>query len=99
MKGLFQAAAIAAVLAAPLSSHAQSQSSVSRAQVRQELIEIENAGYNPSTSDSTAYPENVQAAERRLDARNGQDSAYGGVAAGSGRSGSGRTFYEGDDTQ
>ncbi|CAB3751822.1 DUF4148 domain-containing protein [Paraburkholderia solisilvae] len=71
MKSLIKAVAIAALLAAPVVSFAQaSQSTVTRAQVRQELIQLEKAGYNPALSNDTTYPEDIQAAERRVQAAN-----------------------------
>ncbi|MEM5369144.1 DUF4148 domain-containing protein [Paraburkholderia azotifigens] len=98
MKLIANAAALSAALLLPLAAYAQSTAPLTRAEVRQQIIEIENAGYNPSTSDSTAYPENIQAAQKRLDALKASD-AYGGVAATSVSSGSGRKFYQGDDSQ
>lgn len=65
MKSYLYAAIAAVVLAAPLASYAQaSNAPVTRAQVRQELKELEQAGYNPS--DWYNYPENLQAAERKV---------------------------------
>ncbi|WP_233805599.1 DUF4148 domain-containing protein [Paraburkholderia sp. HP33-1] len=71
MKSLIKAVAVAAVLAAPVASFAQaSQQPVTRAEVRNELIQLEHAGYNPATSNDTSYPADVQAAERRVQAQN-----------------------------
>jgi len=64
--------AVAAILPAffaasyPLAARAGSGAPVTRAQVRCEFLALDRAGYNPSTSDESAYPENAQAAERRL---------------------------------
>lgn len=67
MKSLIKAVAIAAVLAAPVVSFAQSsQQPVTRAQVRGELIQLEHAGYEPSMSNDADYPADIQAAERRV---------------------------------
>jgi hypothetical protein len=88
MKSLIQAAVIAAVLAAPVASFAQSAAPVTRAQVRAELVQLEKAGYNPNASDAT-YPANLQAAQARVAAQNGDaQSAYGPSVAGSSQSGS-----------
>lgn len=84
MKSLVQAVVIAATLAAPVAVFAQSNQPVTRAQVREELIQIEKAGYNPSRSNPNDYPANIQAAEARVAAQN---SAVGGVAAGSSQQG------------
>ena len=71
MKSLIKAVAIAAILAAPVVSFAQSsQQPVTRAEVRNELIQLEHAGYNPSISDDSKYPADVQAAEQRVQAQN-----------------------------
>ncbi|GJH32479.1 DUF4148 domain-containing protein [Paraburkholderia hospita] len=98
MKLIVNVAAVSAALLFPFAAFAQSSAPLTRAEVRQQVIELENAGYNPSTSDSTAYPENIQAAQRRLDAARA-GGGYGGVADGSGTSGTGRRFYQGDDSQ
>ena len=50
MKSLIKAVAIAAILAAPVASFAQSSDQpVTRAEVRNQLIQLEQAGYNPAT--------------------------------------------------
>ena len=82
MKSLIQAVVVAAVLAAPLASFAQSTQPVTRAQVRAELVQLQNVGYNPA-SDQTQYPASIQAAEARVDAQNGATSGFGGVVSGS----------------
>lgn len=79
---------VAAALAIPaVSSFAQSNQPVTRAQVRSELVQLEKAGYTPGGGDQTTYPAQIQAAEARVAAQNGQ-SSYGGVADGSSASGS-----------
>ncbi|KVL94159.1 DUF4148 domain-containing protein [Burkholderia stagnalis] len=70
MKSLVVTAAAAAVLlASPALSFAQSSSHVTRAQVLQELYDLESVGYNPSTGDSGNYPDDIMAAQARLDAK------------------------------
>ncbi len=71
MKSLVATAAAAAVLlASPALSFAQSSPShVTRAQVLQELYDLESVGYNPSTGDSGNYPDDIMAAQARLDAK------------------------------
>lgn len=66
MKTLIQAVALAVVLAAPVASFAQSNEPLTRAQVREQLIQVEKAGYNPATSNDYDYPANIQAAEARV---------------------------------
>jgi hypothetical protein len=80
---------IAALVAAPVASFAQSSQPVSRAQVHNELAQLEKAGYDPR--DWVHYPENIQAAEAKVAAQNATAqaavAAYGGAAAGASRSG------------
>jgi hypothetical protein len=71
--------AVAALVAAPVLSFAQSNQGVTRAQVRAELVQLQAAGYNPA-SDETQYPKNIQAALARIHA---DSNAYGGMDAGS----------------
>jgi hypothetical protein len=67
MKVLILAALSAAAVALPVSSFAQQDSQpVTRAQVTSELAALERAGYYPR--DWVHYPDNVQAAQRRVDA-------------------------------
>ncbi|CDY79338.1 hypothetical protein BGLT_02034 [Caballeronia glathei] len=88
MKALIQAVALAAAIAVPAISFAQSNQPLTRAQVRAELVQLEKAGYDPS-SDQTQYPKNILAAEQRVAAQNGATSGYGGVAEGSSAAGAG----------
>lgn len=90
MKSLIEAVVIAALITAPLAAFAQSNQPVTRAQVRAELVQIEQAGYNPATSNDYDYPANIQAAEARVAAQNGsaQTSGYGSATQGSSQAGS-----------
>jgi hypothetical protein len=81
---LVQSLVVAALLAAPALSFAQSNQPLTRAQVRAELVQLQQAGYNPA-SDNTQYPKNIEAALSRIQAEQG--TAYGGVAAGQSNSG------------
>jgi hypothetical protein len=89
MKSLIKAVAIAAVFAIPAVSFAQTNQPVTRAEVRAQLVQLEQAGYNPSTANDENYPVNIQAAEARVAAKNGQTdtSGYGSAANGSVQSG------------
>lgn len=89
MKSLVKAVALAAVLAAPVVSFAQSNQPVSRAEVRNELIQLERAGYHPESNNLT-YPQDIQAAEARVAQENGQ-TGYGPATAGSSQSGAPRS--------
>jgi hypothetical protein len=53
-------------LAVPLVSFAQANASLTREQVRKELVQLERAGYNPVAGDWSDYPSNVQAAQARV---------------------------------
>ena len=85
MKSLIQAVVIAAVLAAPVASFAQSNQPVTRAQVRAELVQLEKAGYQPGRADPY-YPADIQAAQARVATQNGTaqaaQSSFGGVGSG-----------------
>ncbi|QBQ96185.1 DUF4148 domain-containing protein [Paraburkholderia pallida] len=84
MKSLIQAVAVAAALIVPVASFAQSNGPVTRAQVRAELVQLEQAGYRPGDGDNATYPKQIQAAEVKVAAQQGAaSSGYGGVASGS----------------
>jgi hypothetical protein len=92
MKMLAYTALAASLLAAPIASFAQSTNEpMTRAQVRQQLIEIEQAGYNPAASNDYNYPADIQAAEARVatqkEAAQPGSSAYGPAMNGSAQSG------------
>lgn len=55
MNRVYQALLIAAAIGLPLATHAQSQSTVTRAQVRAELVVAEQYGQYPQSD--TRYPE------------------------------------------
>ncbi|KWN10195.1 hypothetical protein WT83_21185 [Burkholderia territorii] len=48
------------------SAFAQSNAPLTRAQVRDELIRLEAAGYDPSKGDDGEYPADIQAAMAKL---------------------------------
>ncbi|WP_093634054.1 DUF4148 domain-containing protein [Paraburkholderia aspalathi] len=68
-------ALVSALVATPTLSFAQtgSHSSPTRAQVRQELVDLESVGYDPSRGDDADYPEDILNAKQRL-ARNHKDT-------------------------
>jgi len=88
MKSLIKAVALAAVLAVPAASFAQSNPPLTRAEVRAQLVQLEKAGYNPARADNASYPADIQAAEAKVAAQNGAATGFGGVADGSSVSGS-----------
>ena len=83
MKSLVKALAVAAMLAAPLASFAQSNQPLTRAEVKAQLVALEKAGYNPAFVNDAAYPHDIQAAEARVAAQN----SVGGAASGASQSG------------
>jgi hypothetical protein len=72
----------AATLSAPVLSFAQSEAPVTRAEVRADLVRVEQAGYTPGQNDID-YPADIQAAEAKIASQDGQqltNQAVGGVA-------------------
>ncbi|MGN6668302.1 MAG: DUF4148 domain-containing protein [Trinickia sp.] len=88
MKSLIQAVVVAAAFAAPVAVFAQSNAPVTRAQVKAELIQFEQAGGRTNFSNDPYYPDDAQVAQARVNAQNGNNQAVGGVQAGSSASGS-----------
>ena len=89
---LIQAALVAAVAIAPALSFAQdNQAPKTRAEVRAELIQLEQAGYNPATSNDATYPADIQAAEARVAHENAIAQAQGADATGYGPATAGTT--------
>jgi len=99
MRSLIQAVVVAAVLAVPAVSFAQSNQPLTRAQVKAELVQIEAAGYNPGTANDYDYPANIQAAEARVAAQNAGKTGYGGVSNGTSASGSNLGTATGDNVR
>ena len=79
--------AVVGALAAPAVTFAQTTSApLTRAQVRAELIQLEQAGYRPSAGDDANYPSDILAAEAKVAAENNAqqtNDAMGGVPLGS----------------
>jgi anti-sigma factor RsiW len=84
---LVQSLIVAAVLAVPaVSSFAQSNAPITRAEVRAQLVQIEKAGYQPGRNDPN-YPADIQAAEARVAAQNGAAASFGGATDGTSAAG------------
>ncbi|MGF6485765.1 DUF4148 domain-containing protein [Paraburkholderia sp. JPY419] len=85
---LVQSLLVAALVAAPVVSFAQSQPqhALTRAEVRAQVVQLQKAGYSPA-SDNAQYPLNIEAAEARVSASK-DATAYGGVENGSSASSS-----------
>ena len=89
MKKLVSSAVVVAALAVPAISFAQSEQPLTRAQVRAELVELEQAGYNPAYR-GVDYPQDLMAAQRRVDelkAARGDASGYGAPVNGTSATG------------
>ncbi|MBB5503351.1 DUF4148 domain-containing protein [Paraburkholderia sp. MM5384-R2] len=85
MKSIIKALTIAALIGAPLASFAQSSQPVTRAQVREQLVQLEKAGYNPN--DWMHYPANIQQAEAVVAQQNSNNTAYGAETSSTSQSG------------
>jgi hypothetical protein len=74
-------ALLAAVLTIPAVAFAQQpNASLTRAEVRAELVQLEKAGYQPSHV-SPYYPADIEAAVARVQANNNANAAGSTVAA------------------
>ncbi|GAB7548298.1 DUF4148 domain-containing protein [Cupriavidus sp. CuC1] len=80
MKAIVRTVLLSCALAAPALSFAQSeQAPLTRAEVRADLIRLEQAGYQPSRGDDATYPKDIQAAEAKVAAEDA--AAAKGAAA------------------
>jgi Domain of unknown function (DUF4148) len=92
MKALICLTLAVSALASPTLTFAQTASGqLTRAQVRADLIRVEQAGYSPSAADDPHYPDDIQAAEAKIaeqdSDRHAVDSAGGVAQAGSSQTG------------
>jgi len=88
MTSVVHAAVLAAVIAVPAVSSADARSvqqpPLTRAEVREQLVQLRAAGYDPD--DWIDYPQNLQAAQARVDAQQA-NGAYGPGTNGSTQTG------------
>ncbi|KAG8150917.1 DUF4148 domain-containing protein [Burkholderia catarinensis] len=77
MKTMKHAACAFLLIGAAFTAHAQAASTLTRAQVRQELVELQAAGYRTSLASSPDFPENMQAIMQRAAQARGEDAGYG----------------------
>jgi hypothetical protein len=71
----------ASAVAVPAYSFAQSNQPLTRAEVRADLVRVEQAGYSPARGDDISYPADAQAAEAKVAAaQNSAQSDVGGVS-------------------
>ncbi|SIO48511.1 protein of unknown function [Burkholderia sp. GAS332] len=76
MKKLALLALTLSAVVSSTSTFAQSASvPLTRAQVRADLIRLQQAGYNPSANDDATYPTDIQAAEAKVAAQNAEQQA------------------------
>jgi hypothetical protein len=72
MKTLIGLGLVVTALVSPTLSFAQATNApVTRAEVRADLVRLEQAGYNPSNGEDANYPEQIQAAEAKVAAQDG----------------------------
>ncbi|WP_233838130.1 DUF4148 domain-containing protein [Paraburkholderia sp. ZP32-5] len=102
MKATIKTAIVAFALTAASTSFAQSQSTtITRTQVRAELIQLEQEGYRPGAND-VQYPHDIQNAEARIAQQQvategkttssyGSDTAGNSQAGRSGKAGAGQS--------
>jgi Domain of unknown function (DUF4148) len=70
LKALHINALLAMLMAFPLTAFPQSSNgSRTRAQVLQDLYDLEDVGYRPAQASSLRFPDDIEAAERRLAAK------------------------------
>ena len=90
MKSLIKDVALTVVVVAPVVSFAQSEQPLTRAEVKAQLKQLEDAGYNPAVATDAVYPADIQAAEARVSAQNAaraDTTGYGTTATGSSQTG------------
>ncbi|KXU84537.1 hypothetical protein CI15_23830 [Paraburkholderia monticola] len=76
MKKLALLALTLSALVGSTATFAQSASvPLTRAQVRADLIRLEQAGYNPATVNDVNYPADIQAAEAKIAAEDAEQQA------------------------
>ena len=81
MKTLTYLTLAAGAIALPALSFAQS--SLTRAQVNEELAQLVRAGYDPSAGENVHYPDDILAAEAKVARQGGaRATAVGGTGAG-----------------
>ncbi|KWN67744.1 hypothetical protein WT97_05395 [Burkholderia sp. MSMB1459WGS] len=77
MMKMKHAACALVLIGAAFAAHAQAASTLTRAQVRQELAELQAAGYRTSLASSPDFPRNMQAVMQRAAQARGEGDAAG----------------------
>lgn len=89
MKALIKSVLIACALSAPTFAFAQAANApVTRAEVRADLVRVEQAGYRPAAKDPY-YPADIQAAEAKIatQRQTPESASVGGVTPGASQAG------------
>ncbi|MGU3778349.1 DUF4148 domain-containing protein [Burkholderia metallica] len=81
MKTMKLAACACVLIGAAFAAHAQAASTLTRAEVRQELVELQAAGYRTSLASSPDFPDNMLAIMRRAAQARGDRAGYGSESA------------------
>ncbi len=73
---MLRTALVSMIAVIPAMSFAQSiqNGPLTRAQVVQELVDLESVGYSPASGNEVNYPDDVQAAMRRLEAKRANEA-------------------------
>ncbi|AKM45577.1 purine nucleoside phosphorylase [Burkholderia contaminans] len=75
MNNLIRAVLLSCALSAPIVAFAQTTDhALTRADVRADLVRVEQAGYRPISNDPN-YPEDIQAAEAKVAVQQAQSAA------------------------
>ncbi len=87
IRSLIPAVVIASALATPAFAFAQDNIQVTRSAVKNDLLQMEQSGYNPD-AERTTYPAKTQAAEQRVQEERGvAATSYGPSTSGTSASG------------
>lgn len=77
MKTMKLAACAFVLIGSAVAAQAHAASTLTRAQVRQELAELQAAGYRPSLASSPDFPQNMQAIMQRAAQARSDAAGYG----------------------
>jgi hypothetical protein len=89
VKFLTRSVAVAVMIVSPIAAFAQSNDPITRAQVRAQLVQLEQQGYRVGDGDHANYPQLIQAAEAKIALQEvAANGAYGGVQNGGSDAGS-----------
>ncbi|SAK85780.1 membrane protein [Caballeronia calidae] len=84
MKTLVHTLCAAVVIAVPIGSLAQSDGSLTRAQVQGEIARLQQAGFNPANANTSDFPTDIRTT---AGSATGQSNGYGPSTTGSSQMG------------